>query len=34
MAVLATREVDVSQNSEKSWRRDWIYSLADHPPGA
>lgn len=31
MAVLATLEVDVSQNSEKSWRRDWIYSLADHP---
>ena len=26
-----TLEVDVSQNSEKSWRRDWIYSLADHP---
>lgn len=31
MAVLATLEVDISQNSEKSWRRDWIYSLADHP---
>lgn len=31
MAVLATLEVDVSQNSEKSWRRDWIYSLSDHP---
>ena len=31
MAVLATLEVDVSQNSGKSWRQDWIYSLADHP---
>ncbi|MFR0867891.1 MAG: relaxase, partial [Adlercreutzia sp.] len=34
MAVLEALEVDVSQNSEKSWRRDWIYSLSDHPPGA
>lgn len=31
MAVLEALEVDVSLNSEKSWRRDWIYSLADHP---
>lgn len=31
MAVLEALEVDVSQNSEKSWRRDWIYSLSDHP---
>lgn len=31
MAILETLEVEVTQNSEKSWRRDWIYSLADHP---
>lgn len=31
MAVLETLEVDVAQNSVRSWRRDWIYSLADHP---
>lgn len=31
MAVLETLEVDVAQNSERSWRRDWVYSLADHP---
>ena len=31
MAVLKTLEVDVAQNSERSWRRDWVYSLADHP---
>lgn len=31
MAILETLEVEVAQNSEKSWRRDWVYSLADHP---
>lgn len=31
MAVLEALEVEVAQNSERSWRRDWIYSLADHP---
>lgn len=31
MAILETLEVEVTQNSERSWRRDWIYSLADHP---
>lgn len=31
MAVLKTLEVEVAQNSERSWRRDWIYSLYDHP---
>lgn len=31
MAILETLEVEVAQNSERSWRRDWIYSLADHP---
>jgi len=31
MASLETLEVEVTQNSERSWRRDWIYSLADHP---
>lgn len=31
MAILETLEVEVAQNSEKSWRRDWIYSLSDHP---
>lgn len=31
MAILETLEVKVTQNSEKSWRRDWIYSLSDHP---
>lgn len=31
MAVLETLEVEVAQNSERSWRRDWIYSLKDRP---
>lgn len=31
IAILGTLEVEVAQNSERSWRRDWIYSLADHP---
>lgn len=31
IAVLEALEVEVAQNSERSWRRDWIYSLADHP---
>lgn len=31
LAILDALEVDVAQNSERSWRRDWIYSLADHP---
>lgn len=31
MAVLEALGVEVSQNSEKSWRRDWIYSLSGHP---
>lgn len=31
MAVLEALDVEVSQNSERSWRRDWIYSLSDHP---
>lgn len=31
IAILETLEVEVAQNSERSWRRDWIYSLADHP---
>lgn len=31
MAILEALEVEVTQNSERSWRRDWIYSLADHP---
>lgn len=31
MAVLEALEVEVSPNSERSWRHDWIYSLADHP---
>lgn len=31
MAVLEALDVKVSQNSERSWRRDWIYSLTDHP---
>lgn len=31
LTILETLEVEVAQNSERSWRRDWIYSLADHP---
>lgn len=31
LAILDALEVDVAQNSERSWRRDWIYSLSDHP---
>lgn len=31
LAILDALDVGVAQNSEKSWRRDWIYSLADHP---
>lgn len=31
MAVLEALEVEVAQNSERSWRRDWIYSLKDRP---
>ena len=29
MAILDALEVDVADNSAKSWRRDWIYSLRD-----
>ena len=31
MAILEALEVEAVQNSGRSWRRDWIYSLADHP---
>ena len=31
LAILDALEVDVAQNSERYWRRDWIDSLSDHP---
>ncbi len=31
MAILDALEVDVSENSPKAWRRDWIYALRDCP---
>ncbi|MBQ9621427.1 MAG: relaxase/mobilization nuclease domain-containing protein, partial [Atopobiaceae bacterium] len=31
MSLLAELGIEVSDNSERSARRDWIYSIADHP---
>lgn len=31
MRILKALDVKVSENSERSWRRDWIYSLDEHP---
>lgn len=31
MAVLKALEIEVSPNSERSWRMDWVYSLSGHP---